>query len=288
MAIADSRLFIEESNANNSYKADFQTLSESSKYIKAVEIPSAFNRNITTDTLNNYSGNYINTSKNISKISNDISNMSFSNSMTSNELSNVVNDSMDSLSKTKSILGGSIGSKSAIDLIFGDCPYDGFNLNYQWGLLNGLFPSLGSFHNCSEGLISILTDVFKDDINPSMITNSITKLSNDLAINKVEGFLSDMIDNQDIISTDLGFSNVNSSISNIINKSNLDVNVNPGYAYDLMSGNMREDNYVFNTNDKIRTISSRKSLSKTPEVDLTGDNMCMVEKSDILSSLNID
>lgn len=275
MAIPANRLLVAGAKATNKSRADYINQNETFDFNALLDIPEglgSYELDLTTDTKE----------LDVNKVYDSIGELSFVNNITSSMRGDLASGTVDVMNKALSPLGQSIGHRNMINLLFKDCPYDGGNLNYLFGLLLGLIPSLANIQNCSNGLISMLMNMFSGDTSPDMIANSIMGMVDNVKDGKGGKFLEDLNLNAPLLQMDGKLLNVNNSIGNIVKKSTLSTSRNPVEAYDTMVENMDFNDTIFNTNTEMSKVATKRNLNRLPNIP-NANTTFKVDFGDVIS-----
>lgn len=278
MAIPNSRMSVSNATASSAKQADFLKVNESSIFNVTNNIPAALNSGSFTPMLNGIVTNP-------TKILASLKSLGFAKQISSLDKLNMSFSTASIMNKLKGNVGASIGNKYAMNTIFGNCPYDGSNLNMMNGLFAGLLPTLASKQKCSNGLVSSLMGGFGSELTPNMVGKNINGIMKNVQNGKGTEFLTDLNKNSSLIGFKGNVIDANSSISGIVNKSNLDMSKKPTSAFNTMVENMNTKDMTFNGNEKVYTVAKKASANQSASIpNLDNPDTKSLSMSDIFSS----
>ena len=278
MAIPNSRMTVSNASNLSAKQADFLKVNESSVFNMSSAIPSALSSGSFLPMTNAITTNP-------SKILSSLKALGFSKEISSLDKLNMSFSTATVMNKLKGVAGSSIGNKYAMNTIFGNCPYDGTNLNMLNGLFAGLLPTMASRQKCSNGLISSLMSAFGTDITPNIIGKNINNIAKNVKDGKGTSFLTDLNNTSDVI----GFKNsgayANNLISGVVNKSDLASSKKPKSAFSTMTENMNVNDLTFNGNENVYNIAKKASMDKSPTlIDTSNPQVNKLSVSDLFTS----
>jgi len=278
MAIPNSRMTVANAGKLISKQADFLKVNENSIFNISTTLPSILSSNSLVPL-----GKAIST--NPSQILGSLKSLGFSKEISSIDKLNTSVSVASVMNRLKGNAGTTIGNKYAMNTIFGNCPYDGSNLNMLNGLFMGLLPTMASRQNCSNGLVSSLLGTFGNEITPNVIGKNIGNISKNVKDGKGTSFLTDLNLNSSLIGFKSSGVNPNNLISSIVNKSDLADSKKPKSAFGTMIENMNVSDMTFNGNNKVYDVAKKASKDKSPTlIDIGSPIVNKLSTSDIIAS----
>lgn len=278
MAIPNSRLIVANASKLMPKQADFLKVNENSIFNISTMLPTALSSGSLMPI-----GKAITT--NPSQILNSLKSLGFSKEISSIDKLNMSFSVASVMNRLKGTAGTTIGNKYAMNTIFGNCPYDGSNLNMLNGLFMGLLPTMAARQKCSNGLVSSLLGTFGTEITPNVIGKNIGNISKNVKDGKGTSFLTDLNLNSTLIGFKSSGVNPNNLISSIVNKSDLADSKKPKSAFGTMIENMNMNDMNFNGNDKVFNVAKKASKDKSPTlIDIGSPIVNKLTTSDLIAS----